>query len=128
MANNENSVNGRIAAFRKLAGFTQEEAANKLGMKRNTYARMEKYGNPSPEMLKKIADLYNISVNSLIYNFDVPDNKHSSLLFNDSATDFAGPITTAENNVLMALRMLPDEKKQKVIDLVSELFKETMNK
>lgn len=62
-----NEINQRIATSRKLAGFTQASAAQRLGMKRNTYARMELHGNPGAEMLMRLAELYDVSVNFLIY-------------------------------------------------------------
>ena len=63
----EKTINQRIAGYRKLAGLTQAQAADLLGLKRNTYARMEKYGNPSPDMLKQIAELFRVSVATLLY-------------------------------------------------------------
>ena len=54
-------ANERIYEARKKAGFTQEAAAEKLNMKRNTYARMERLGNPTLDDLAKISDLYNVS-------------------------------------------------------------------
>ncbi len=65
-------INLRIATYRKLAGFTQAEAAQRLGMKRNTYARMERYGNPGADLLKRIAELYGVSTNLLIYGTEMP--------------------------------------------------------
>ena len=61
-----NDVNERIAACRKLAGFTQATAAQRLGLKRNTYARMELHGNPGAIMLMRLAELYGVSVNYLV--------------------------------------------------------------
>ena len=42
-------------------------AAQRLGLKRNTYARMELHGNPGADMLMRLAELYGVSVNFLIY-------------------------------------------------------------
>lgn len=59
--------NKRLSDARKKAGYTQETAADKLGMKRNTYARMERLGNPSLEDLAKITTLYNVSADWLLH-------------------------------------------------------------
>ncbi|MBQ8203547.1 MAG: helix-turn-helix transcriptional regulator [Clostridia bacterium] len=62
--------NQRLCEARKKAGFTQETAAERLGMKRNTYARMERLGNPTFEELAKITALYNVSADWLLYGED----------------------------------------------------------
>lgn len=59
--------NKRLSEARKRAGYTQETAADKLNMKRNTYARMERLGNPSFEDLSKITALYNVSADWLLH-------------------------------------------------------------
>ncbi len=59
--------NKRLSEARKRAGYTQETAADKLNMKRNTYARMERLGNPSFEDLAKITALYNVSADWLLH-------------------------------------------------------------
>lgn len=59
--------NKRLSEARKRAGYTQETAADKLNMKRNTYARMERLGNPSLEDLAKITALYNVSADWLLH-------------------------------------------------------------
>ncbi len=59
--------NKRLSEARKKAGYTQEVAADKLGMKRNTYARMERLGNPSFEDLAKITSLYNVSADWILH-------------------------------------------------------------
>ncbi len=62
--------NKRLCEARKRAGYTQETAADKLGMKRNTYARMERLGNPSFEDLSKITTLFNVSADWLLHGED----------------------------------------------------------
>lgn len=59
--------NKRLKDARKRAGYTQEAAADKLNMKRNTYARMERLGNPTFDELIKITSLYNVSADWLLY-------------------------------------------------------------
>ena len=60
-------ANERIYEARKKAGLTQEAAAEKLNMKRNTYARMERLGNPNLDDLAKISDLYNVSSDWILF-------------------------------------------------------------
>lgn len=57
-----------LKAARVNAGLSQTEAANRLGISRNTLLNYEKYKTiPDIEMSKKIAALYNWSVNDIIF-------------------------------------------------------------
>lgn len=128
-------VNQRIAEYRKLAGFTQSEAAPLLGMKRNTYARMERHGNPTPEMLKKIAELYNVSVDTILYG----DNKlpltpaepayavfESSKMMPHFIEEMEQGIslTTNEKNCIRVIRLLPKSKQKEVMNYINNLYKD----
>ncbi len=66
-------ANERIYEARKKAGLTQEAAAEKLNMKRNTYARMERLGNPNLDDLAKISDLYNVSSDWILFGEEKPE-------------------------------------------------------
>jgi transcriptional regulator with XRE-family HTH domain len=71
----------RLKEVRKSLKLTQEEAARKLGIARTTYSGYET-GNAEPdnEILQKIADLYNVSVDYLFGRTDDPTK------YNDAAT------------------------------------------
>ena len=57
-----------LKAARVNAGFTQEEAAKKLGISKNTLANYEKYKTiPDIEMSQKIAALYKTTVDNIIF-------------------------------------------------------------
>ncbi len=57
-----------LKAARVNAGLSQTEAANQLGISKNTLCNYEKYRTiPDIEMSKKIAALYNWSVNDIIF-------------------------------------------------------------
>lgn len=57
-----------LKAARVNAGFTQEEAAQKLGISKGTLANYEAYRTiPDVELAKKIAALYQLSVNEIIF-------------------------------------------------------------
>lgn len=63
-----------IIEARKRARYSQEAAAEKLGISRPTYVKMEKY--PSTirmGMARKIADLYEVSIDDLNF-FDSNSN------------------------------------------------------
>lgn len=131
-----NDINARIAQCRKMAGFTQNEAAQSLGIKRNTYARMELKGNPKPEMLKELAALYNVSTdmilygeeNSLVQELHVENERVLPMAHqNQSPSIFADSIpfipTGKEENIIKIIRNLPKEKKDAVLQFIETQYK-----
>lgn len=71
------SINQRVATCRKLAGLTQAEAAEKLGMKCSTYSQMERKGNISAQMVLNLANIFKVHPNVIYYgedNYIAPKN------------------------------------------------------
>ena len=57
-----------LKAARVNAELSQQEAANRLGISKNTLSNYEKYRTiPDIKMSKRIAALYNCSVNDIIF-------------------------------------------------------------
>lgn len=57
-----------LKAARVNAGLTQKEAAERLGISRGTLASYEMYKTkPDIEMAKRIADLYGVPVDGIIF-------------------------------------------------------------
>lgn len=57
-----------LKAARVNANFTQKEAAKKLGISKGTLASYEMYRTiPSIDTAKKIADLYGLEVDGIIF-------------------------------------------------------------
>ena len=128
----EKLINKRIAGYRKLAGLTQAQAADLLGLKRNTYARMEKYGNPSPDMLKNIAELFRVSVATLIYGEE--DNAQFSkatiphLVLEQPSYDDVLPLSILESNAIRIFRNLSKDDQQKIVDCFNEVYGQSKKK
>lgn len=60
-----------LNAARLNAKFTQREAAKKLDISRNTLSNYENHKTvPDIEMAKKIAELYRLSVNDIIWRYE----------------------------------------------------------
>lgn len=121
-----NPINKRISIYRSFAGLTQEQAAAALGMKKNTYARMERYGKPTPEMLKKLASLYNVSVNMLLFGNDegidasvIDERPHDNLSQENPLM-----LTLDEKNCVKLCRCLPKSMQKMVMDLINNLYEE----
>ncbi|QHT65677.1 helix-turn-helix transcriptional regulator [Rhodocytophaga rosea] len=72
-------VSKNIAAIRKARRLTQAEVADKIGIERSNYPRLEKRGNKlTLEQIDQIAKVFDISVAELI-NYDNPaSNKEES--------------------------------------------------
>lgn len=61
-----------LKAARVNAGFTQKEAAKRLGISKTTLASYEMYRTiPCIDMAQKIADLYGLPVDGIIF---LPEN------------------------------------------------------
>ena len=130
MEKKEETVNDRIASYRKFAGLTQAQAASLLNMKRNTYARMEKMGKPTPQQLKQIAELFRISVAMLLYGEDYGE-KHSNedssrLTFARPTYNDVFPLNPTEVNAIRIVREFDETDVQKVIDLINELYRKNL--
>ena len=128
-------INKRIATYRKLAGYTQQTAADALGLKKNTYARMELHGNPKPEILAKLAMLYNVSINLILYGIDggqTADMKKETEItrlherphnFVMQKTDIT--LTVNEKNCIKACRKLSKKDRDQVMALINKLYSES---
>ena len=128
-------INKRIATYRKLAGYTQQSAADALGLKKNTYARMELHGNPKPEILAKLAVLYNVSINLILYGVDggqtadMQKAKEITRLeekphpFTMQKTDIT--LTVNEKNCIKACRKLSKKDRDQVMALINRLYSES---
>ncbi len=128
---NNISVNQRIAGYRKLAGFTQAQAAELLDLKRNTYARMEKHGNPSPEMLKKLSELYRVSVSDLLYGSDSIESIRQNippLVFEQPSYSDLLPLSNLETNAIRIFRNLSKENAKKIVDCFNEIYAQDKGK
>ncbi|MBQ8687178.1 MAG: helix-turn-helix domain-containing protein [Ruminococcus sp.] len=89
----------RLKMFRKQSGYTQEEIAEKLGVSRQAVAKWEKGETlPDIESCIKLADLYEIPVDSLVRNMGKEehsgDGKH---IFGCSRINTKGQITLPAN-------------------------------
>lgn len=128
----EKTINQRIAGYRKLAGLTQAQAADLLGLKRNTYARMEKYGNPSPDMLKQIAELFRVSVATLLYGQEATEAYSNTniprLVLEQPSYNDVLPLSILETNAIRIFRNLSKEDQQKIVDCFNDIYGKSKKK
>lgn len=128
MAHLDKQLNERLFRYRKLAGYTQASVAQELGMKKNTYARMEKYGSPKPELLIKLAALFNVSTNILLYGHEIEATQPSIIRAQEPISPFQTQnevkLSATEKSCLLTIRGLSKEQKQEVIDLINKFYQE----
>lgn len=78
-----------LKQLRKLNGMTQLEVAKKLGITVSAYGNYELgQRQPTPEMLCKLADIFEVSVDYLLGR-ETPPNKNTALVNKDGITDVA---------------------------------------
>lgn len=65
------NLSGKIRAIRKAAGLTQTEFAERLGTTQSTVTRWEKGSEPSAELLARIADYANTTMDRLLGTDDL---------------------------------------------------------
>lgn len=78
-------LGNRLSNLRKKTKFRQEDIAKKLGLGRTTYAMYEQgKREPDLEILTKLADIFNVSLDYLLTGKDhMNENKKENLFFFD---------------------------------------------
>ncbi|MED1602646.1 helix-turn-helix transcriptional regulator [Alkalihalophilus marmarensis] len=77
----------RLKYCRKERKVTQEKLAEKLGIKRPTYAKYETGENqPDIAMLNKLADFFDVSTDYLLGRTDIRDTSNISYAAKDGAS------------------------------------------
>ena len=127
-------VNKRISTYRKLAGYTQQTASDALGIKKNTYARMERHGNPTPDMLIRLAQLYNVSPNQILFGTpaaakqDNNTQNETARLHEESHIFKKNPdivLTTNEKNCIKVCRKLTKQQQKDIMALINRFYNES---
>lgn len=127
----ENQTNKTVLAqmltkLRKAYGFTQEQIANILKIKRSTYAYYERNIIPSPEIISKLSKIFSITVHELMYGTHDPmepllqnlKDPHSPDEYDLSAY---ARLSKNEKAIISHLRLLPENVQQKIAKEIKEL-------
>ena len=125
-----------IKRLRKMNGFSQDELAKRLNIKRSTYAYREKCSSFTAEQLTTLSEIFSISYDALLKGeishplkfhtepkTDVQTlNQPKFQLKNDEEENFA-VLTNRERKHLKKFRHLPNDMKElveKYIDSITE--------
>lgn len=129
-------LNERIARYREFAGYSQATAAKELGMKVGTYGRLEREGNPSPELLMRMSVLFNVNVNVLLFGeeydagkeekkFEEQQKVFTRLNDDNKFKGFEIPppmvLTATERNLVGGFRELTKEQKSIILNQINEM-------
>lgn len=117
------TVNDRIRACRIHKKITQQEMADKLGIKRSTYAYMESKGEPTREMISKIAKILEISD---FYLWSGSNEKIQPRLHEDPYPYKVNYFTATrrEQKLIEMFRMLSKEDKDEKFKEIELLYEE----
>lgn len=123
----------KISILRKRLGYTQEEFAELLGIKRSRYANWEQTGKFPFERIVKIAGILGMSLDELLEDTDLeartrpvpivepilggPDQLHNI----KPATELK--LNSTEKSVIRIYRTLKKEQQQEVFDLINKFYK-----
>ncbi len=121
-----------LKLFRKQKGFTQEQVAEKLGVSRQAVAKWERGESvPDIENVIALADMYEVTVDSLVRNMTSLSDKRSDKkhMFGITRVNDKGQITLPKKcrevfgiNTGDAILILGDEDKGIALVRVSEIF------
>ena len=121
-----------LKLFRKQNGFTQEQVAEKLGVSRQAVAKWERGESvPDIENVIALADMYEVTVDSLVRNMTSLSDKRSDKkhMFGITRVNDKGQITLPKKcrevfgiNTGDAILILADEDKGIALVRVSEIF------
>ena len=136
------TINQRIAKCRKLANLTQQETAEKLGMKCSTYSQMERKGRISVDRALQLANILNVPKEYILYGgtntpplfppqapqdgiIDINQTPTPPVIVDPKPVDPTPSIllTKREENIIKRLRTLPKDAKEEIIALIESKYK-----
>lgn len=126
------TVNLRVRRLRESKGYSQEQTADLIGIKRSTYAYRESKGKFTEAELRRIAELFDVSYDWLA-NIKVSNTAPIIIPQEEEPIIFESPgflgsyitaaITPREAEFLVALRGLTDEQFKEELERVVALKK-----
>lgn len=124
----------RLRELRKVNGFTQDYVVSVLGVIRQTYSHYESgRRTPNPEAIYKLAGLYNISADDLLYlSINIDESEYSEMSEPTKASEdllayleyFSNPSnqkkyqynTNLEKELLYYFQKISDDDKKEIIE------------
>ncbi len=122
----EKEVNERITKIRKQRKLSKRDIAKQLNIKYSTYVRTEAEGGIKTYTLKRLAEILDVNVREILYGSDfkkedkpIPKSDITVIHGYKYKDDF---ISVMEFNIINILRNFNKTDRQKVLDLINELY------
>ena len=127
-------INQNVASCRKLAELKQSDVAEKLNIKISTYSQMERKGNITADMILKLAELFKVHPNVLLYGTDYDETQTDSegnLKFSEPITppipepssSSITVLTNSEENIIKIIRNLSKSDRDDVYAFIEAKYK-----
>lgn len=116
-------IGEKIKILRTKFGLTQKEVADALEIERSTYTYYELgKTTPSWNAIKKLAQIFQIAPYDLLEE----QNKYimSDVLSNEGENINICNLNSSEKKIILALRTLPAQNKNKAIDSIDKIIKD----
>lgn len=111
----DQSFGKNLLKYRKLCNFTQQQIADLLNLNRTTYTKYETgVSEPSFDILKKIAAIYGVDINSILGSGNFAPKLTDSYMPINSLTD-------EEKELVGIFRILSDEEKSEFMKKAREI-------
>lgn len=117
----------RIILYRKKKGFTQNQVADAIGMKRSTYSYYEtKATKYTQDFLRSVAKVLGVSPNVFDINAIVDSETTVIPQLENEFSDAFKPFTATgnEQKLIQLYRLLSNDKKSKIYNLLLEELKD----
>ncbi len=122
------NINKRITYYRKQAGYTKRQMAEKMGLKYTTYCRIEDNSKIHSEQLKKLSETLCIDVRQILYDDYTQDDLKYIVNLEEAYKKFATPnevvIVTNENekSLINLFRKCNSNKKYAVMEYIYYMY------
>lgn len=109
------SINERIAKYRRFRGYSQKDMAELIGVNLTTYSQRERSGKVTCDFLIKVAYFLNVNILTLLYGTDIEP-------FTDDE-EFSLKLSHTEIDHIKMLRNISRENKKEILELTYNKFK-----
>ena len=120
-------MNRRVQKLRKERGLTQAELAKLLGLKTSTYSQMEQHGNITANMVIRIAEIFNVDTDSILFGELKEERKPDinefikALPYQINSYYFIIKVNNDERNMLTSFRNISKKRQEMVMRFVYDL-------
>ena len=127
-------INHNVASCRKLAELKQSDVAELLNIKTSTYSQMERKGNITGDMILKLAELFKVHPNVLLYGTEYVEEEKKDEENLVLSEPFTPPVpeptsssitvlTNSEENIIKIIRNLSKSDRDEVYSFIEAKYK-----